>query len=530
MGKASERSGSRREGEASGAEVEAPGGALGRPDGSLEELAARVRLLERENAALRRSLGDRGWLLDALDATNNTVIVTDPNQEDNPIIYVNRGFEQLTGYTREEALGRNCRFLQGDDTDQEALPALREAVREGRDIRVVLRNYRKDGSLFWNELYVTAVWRDGVLAYFFGVQNDITPLVEAQRQLKLLEAAVEQADESIVITGAELERPGPQIRYVNRAFERLSGYRRDEVLGKTPRVLQGPKTDPQVLAHLRQRLLGGEVFRGETVNYRKDGSAFVNEWHIAPIRSGAGEITHWVATQRDVTERRQLERLVAEAATREQQRVARDLHDTLGQHLAGTAFLARNLATRLRGAGAPYADEAARVAELVQEAVAQTRSLARGLFPVALQEGGLRDALEALGRSAHEVFGAPCTVHVAEDVAVSSEEAEQLYRIVQEALSNALRHGGAQRVDITLQTRRGARVLTVSDDGVGFPPEVLGAQHGAGMGLRIMRYRAQLIGASLGLANEGLPRGDGRGARVTCALLGRPPTEEPARG
>lgn len=532
-----------------GPEGEAPE----RAEGGAAAVEDRLRALEQENAALKRRLSDQGWLGDAIDATNNTVIVTDPNQDDNPIIYANKGFEKLTGYAPEEVLGRNCRFLQGDDTDQEALEALREAVHKGRDIRVVLRNYRKDGSMFWNELYISAVWRGGALAYFLGVQNDITPFVEAQRGLELLEAAVEQADESIVITDAQLEPPGPKILYVNRAFERLSGYARGEVLGGTPRVLQGPKTDPQVLAHLRRRLEAGGVFRGETLNYRKDGSAFVNEWHIAPIRPSGRhgdpgktrEITHWVATQRDVTERRHLERLVAEASALEQQRVARDLHDTLGQHLTGTAFLARSLAKRLHAADAalagPYADEAVRVADLIKEAVVQTRALARGLFPVALQEGGLRDALEALCRSAHEVFGAQCKVCVEDGARVSGEEAEQLYRIAQEALNNALRHGGARRVVVQLDAQEGARSLRISDDGRAFPPEVLSAQHGAGMGLRIMRYRAQLIGGSLGLSNVGLreadptarasgsdrsPAAPATGATVTCTLLGAAPPEK----
>lgn len=351
--------------------------------GELAALRARVATLEHANAELKQRLSDQGWLADAIDATNNTVIVTDPHRPDNPMTYANKGFEQLTRYKVAEVLGRNCRFLQGNDTEQPEVRALRAAIKAGEDVRVVLRNYRKDGSMFWNELYLTAVYRAGRLAHFIGVQNDVTRFVEAEHERALLGAAVEQADESILITDAELDEPGPRITYVNAAFERLTGHARAEVIGYTPRLMQGPKTDRGVLRRLRRTLEAGKTFRGETVNYRKNGEAFVNEWHIAPIERG-GRVTHWVATQRDVTERRELERLVLEASALEQQRVAGDLHDTLGQHLTGTAFLAASLARRLRETGYPEQDNAERVSALVNEAIAQTRALAHGLYPAHL--------------------------------------------------------------------------------------------------------------------------------------------------
>ena len=117
----------------------------------------------------------------AVTASTNSIVITDPNQPDGPIVYVNPAFERTTGYTAEEALGRNCRFLQGEDRDQPALGELRAAVSEGRHCTVVLRNYRKDGTLFWNELSVYPV-RDveGGVTNFVGVQNDVTERVRAE--------------------------------------------------------------------------------------------------------------------------------------------------------------------------------------------------------------------------------------------------------------------------------------------------------------------------------------------------------------
>jgi PAS domain S-box-containing protein len=122
-----------------------------------------------------------------------------------------------------------------------------------------------------------------------------------------LETAVQQTTEAIVITDAQLEQPGPQIVYVNPAYTRMTGYTAEEVIGKTPRILQGPKTERAVLDRLRQALSSGQEFLGEAINYRKDGSEFVTEWHIMPIRNEQGETTHYVGVKRDVTARHQVQ-------------------------------------------------------------------------------------------------------------------------------------------------------------------------------------------------------------------------------
>jgi PAS domain S-box-containing protein len=115
-------------------------------------------------------------LLDrAVAASSNGIVITDPRVPDNPIVYVNPAFEEISGYTADEVMGRNCRFLQADDREQPALDELREALTEARECRVVLRNYRKDGTPFWNELYVSPVHdEEGRLTNFVGFQNDIT--------------------------------------------------------------------------------------------------------------------------------------------------------------------------------------------------------------------------------------------------------------------------------------------------------------------------------------------------------------------
>lgn len=136
------------------------------------------------------------------------------------------------------------------------------------------------------------------------VDNLVREREEKTRQLELLESAISGDYDAIVITEADIEKPGPRIVYVNDAFCKMTGYQREEVLGKTPRLLQGPKTDQEVLDKLRRRLADGQSFFGKTVNYRKDGSEFVNQWDVHPLTDKEGNITNWVSYQHDITERR----------------------------------------------------------------------------------------------------------------------------------------------------------------------------------------------------------------------------------
>ncbi len=123
-----------------------------------------------------------------LDTCVNGITLSDPDQEDNPIVYANEAFEMMTGYSVEETLGRNCRFLQGDDRDQEeALDKIRTAIRDKESVTVTLRNYRKNGELFYNNFTIRPLFdRGGRLLYFLGVQYDVTNQVEAEQELSRL--------------------------------------------------------------------------------------------------------------------------------------------------------------------------------------------------------------------------------------------------------------------------------------------------------------------------------------------------------
>lgn len=128
-----------------------------------------------------------------VDASEDGIVVAEQEGDENILIYVNKGFERLTGYSADEILYRDCRFLQNEDRDQTPLAAIREALSAGKPSREVLRNYRKDGTMFWNELSITPVFDEADnLMYYIGVQKDVTERVEAQQALAALQA--EQTD------------------------------------------------------------------------------------------------------------------------------------------------------------------------------------------------------------------------------------------------------------------------------------------------------------------------------------------------
>ncbi len=126
-------------------------------------------------------------LTQILDGSVNGITLSDPDQDDNPIVYANKAFEKISGYSNEETVGRNCRFLQGQEKDQEELQLIREAIKNAKPVEVTLKNFRKNGELFYNRLSITPLFdSEGQLIYFLGVQYDVTEQILAQQEIKTL--------------------------------------------------------------------------------------------------------------------------------------------------------------------------------------------------------------------------------------------------------------------------------------------------------------------------------------------------------
>jgi signal transduction histidine kinase len=218
------------------------------------------------------------------------------------------------------------------------------------------------------------------------------------------------------------------------------------------------------------------------------------------------------ARAREAVTRRMLEQEVLETSERERQRIAHDLHDDLGQQLTGIALLGRSLAAKLSERGIPEAAAATELTELVRKATGQSMALARGLDPLTEHGSDLPDALDGLARRGELMFSVRCRVEQTGTFpALPLSAGAHLYRIAQEALTNAVKHGKSSTVSIGLHSREGVVELVVSDDGSGIPEM---GTFDRGQGMRIMEYRAGVIGGALDIGlNDG-----GHGTRVRCRV------------
>jgi len=223
----------------------------------------------------------------------------------------------------------------------------------------------------------------------------------------------------------------------------------------------------------------------------------------------AGKLVEVEGVARDVTARKRLEREMLEISNREQQRLGHDLHDGVCQQLAAIAYRTHILARHLKEKDEAESSEANYISTLINESLVQTRTVARGLFPVRLEEGGLADALAELSANIGKLYHIKCAFSSSDVLpTIHNGVAMHLHFIAQEAIMNAAKHSQASTIDVRLQRESDNLILTVQDDGVGFRAT---DREKTGMGIGIMRYRAKVIGAVLELHSR-----PDRGTNVTC--------------
>lgn len=341
------------------------------------------------------------------------------------------------------------------------------------------------------------------------VQNE-RRLADAEAQVHLVRSVVEQGFSAVLIADADL--PDPRILYINPAFARTTGCAPEQALGQRLSSLGS-------LANVHERLRAGwpkgARFLEETSTYRTAEGERWGEWRVGPVQDKAGQNTNWLIIFRDITERKHLEKQLLEVSDQERHRIGQDLHDGLCQQLAGIELMSQVLEQKLAARSKADAARAADIARHVREAIGQTRSLARGLSPVTLESEGLPSALHELATNAEKMFGLECVVECSGAVRLTAPATlTHLYRIAQEAVSNAIKHGKASRVVIRLDSTPVRTVLQVEDNGTGFSENALKAN---GMGLRTMQYRAGMIGGVLSIQRK-----PGGGTTVTCSVSSAP--------
>lgn len=292
----------------------------------------------------------------------------------------------------------------------------------------------------------------------------------------LLGAIIEHANDIVILTRAEpLDEPGPVITYVNPAFTRLTGYRREEALGQTPRILQGPDTDRATLDRIRAALERAEPVREEVLNYDRDGRSYWLDMQIMPLRDTHGRVTHFAAIERDLTEKRRAEELKAEFVST----VSHELRTPLTSISGALRLLEAGAVSPLSDAGSELLSLATRNCDRLQTLIddlLDMQKIVAGKFEFAEERIDLGELVRA-GVAQQQPFAARHRVQF--DCRLSAEklvvrgDANRLLQVLANLLSNAAKFAPADSV-VTIEVRRAdpstARV-TVADRGPGIPPE-----------------------------------------------------------
>ena len=423
------------------------------------------------------------------------------------VLWASPGWTEFFGVTFEEmnTMGWRQAFQPADHG-----AAIRRRLRlrggERTEMEVALRTMR--GETRWVHIAnQPLVSPDGSITRYIGVVHDITDRKVNEEVLRSQALAVEVMHEGVVLSDS-----GGIIRMTNPAFDRIFGSVTGALIGKH---LEGLPCDPPLdrriaesaddsAAHSGAPLVSELTVRG---NREGEGPLFVEAVITSLVLRGERFLLTMI---QDATARRQLEREVLEVANREQQRIGNDLHDGLGQELTGIALLLRGLENRAEREAPALSPSIEEVALLVNDAIFTTRALARGLSPVTFDRGGIALALDGLAQRLSAMFhiDVRCEADDTLERGLESANALHLYRIAQEAVTNAAQHGQAGNVRIRLCPDGDRGLLRIEDDGSGFNPATLQSK---GLGLRIMRYRAQMMAGSLRIESA-----RARGTIVSC--------------
>ena len=272
-------------------------------DGSVEYIVGATR----DVTARKERERELSRLQQAIDDANVPITLADPTQAGTPLVYVNNAFEEMTGYTPEEALGRNYQFLQDTGTNPEKAATLREAIDNEEQISVELRNYRKDGTEFWNRLTVTPIYDDGGdLVRYLGTQKDVTERKERERELRRERRFIEQALDTLDDLFYVLDTDGSFRRWNDRVPQ-VTGYT-DAELTEMRAVELFPEEDRKTIADAIETAKSGETVTVEANLLTTDGDRRPYEFTGAPLDDPDGNTTGLVGVGRDLTDRRQRER------------------------------------------------------------------------------------------------------------------------------------------------------------------------------------------------------------------------------
>lgn len=438
---------------------------------------------------LRKVGEENRYLARAVAAASEGVLVTDPHQPDNPIVYANPAFLRMTGYRLEEVIGRNCRFLQGAGTDPETVSRIREAIHRRREVTATLLNYRKDGQPFWNELKIAPVFTNrGELLYFVGLQTDVTERKRSEEALQKQAQLLELAHDAIVVRDIE-----DRITFWNHAAEKTYGWNTGRVLGENSHEMLHTQF-PKPLQEIREALLTHNHWEGELIHTRRDGQQRTVTSHWALQRDNSGKPIAVLEINMDITEKKALEAQFLRAQRME----------SIGTLAGGIAHDLNNILTPILSAAQllllrnpPDEQKQRQFLELIESSARRGGALIKQVLAFARGVEGKRMALQVrhligeIRQIVRETF--PKSIEFKTDIApdlwLVSGDATQLHQVLMNLCVNArdaMPEGGTltvsasnlqideQYVRMNLDARVGPHItIAVSDTGTGIPPEIL---------------------------------------------------------
>lgn len=430
----------------------------------------------------------------------------------------NAGAQDTLGYEKGEIVGAHAAILYAEEDRKAGI--LEKEMQTAAEKGCVNDDYwlqRKDGSRFWASGTLRAL--RGPEDELLGFTKILRDLTERKRLEEELEARMEQRT-------AELRRKETRQRAMLAALPdiilRLSEEGRiedahvpdpskllpaDELTGRSFREVLPEEAARQLGEAFETVLETSHPARTELRLAGRDGQERTYEIRLSPANGGV------LVLKRDISERRRLEREVLEISEREYRRLARELHDDLSQQLMGAQYLIRSLRRRLAKEASSHVDKLTEISEEIDKAIDYTRNISHGLAAIDVENGrGLDGALQRLAHRVTDTFEVACLYESkGPDYPKDETIATHLYRIVQEAVNNAVRHARASEITIRRRVSNEELTLSIEDDGVGISDEALESEDG--LGLRSIRYRTDLIGAQLNIRRR--PEG---GTAVTCSL------------
>ena len=428
--------------------------------------------------------------------------------------YVNPQIEASLGYSIEEWLEDPIRWyehIHPDDKQRWSVDAA-EMFLTGNPLRSAYRVIARDGKVIWFQCDARMKRSpDGRPWFVHGVAFDITDLkrIEEERRKEgnFISAILDTVGALVVVLDGE----GRILRF-NPACEITSGYSLEEVQGKCLWDLFLEPDEAERFKRVFELLRTDLLPQSHQTSWKtRHGELRLIAWTSSLLPDNGHTGSYVIATGIDITERKQLEEALLEISAREQRRIGQDLHDGLGQHLTGIAFMAKVHEARLAESKSAETEDAAKIVGLVNQAIHRTRELARGLLPVIAEAQGLMSALQVMAGEVEDLFGVSCRFESEAPVLVHDDTAAtHLYRIAQEAVNNAIKHGDSREIVIQLTAVEGKGRLVIKDDGKGIPE---GAGNSQGMGLNIMRYRSGMIGGVLEIRREST-----RGTTIVCTF------------